>query len=73
MDNLISKDEAIKKLRLLCEEHGGVGAFAKVVGVNISAVSHQLNGDRPIQGKVANFMGLSVHKETIISYKKVTA
>ena len=73
MENLISEADAVEQLRILCEKHGGVGAFAEKVGVTVSAVSHQLNGHRPIQGKVAEFMGLTVHRETTISYKKVSA
>ena len=73
MEDLIPPEDAVERLRSLCEEHGGVGAFAKKVGVKISAVSHQLSGRRPIQGKVAKYMGLHVHREVTISYKKVKA
>jgi len=73
MENHISEEDALERLRSLCEEAGGVKAFAEKVGVTISAVSHQLHGNRPIQGKVAEHMGLTVHRETTISYKKVSA
>lgn len=73
MENLITEDDAIERLRKACEDHGGVGAFAEKVGVKISAVSHQLARRRPIQGKVAEYMGITVHRETTISYKKVSA
>lgn len=72
MEKLIPKEDAIELLRQLCDEAGGIGAFANRVGVTISAVSHQLNGHRPIQGKVAEYMGLTVHRETTIHYKKVS-
>jgi len=73
MENLISQEDAIERLRKLCDEAGGIGALAEKIGVTISAVSHQLNGHRPIQGKVAEHMGLTVHRETTIHYKKVSA
>ena len=73
MDQLITEEDARLMLRQLCEQSGGVGAFAQIVGVQISAVSHQLNGSRPIQGKVAEYMGLTVHRETTIAYKKVSS
>ena len=73
MEKLISQQEAVDQLRALCEEAGGIGALAEKIGITISAVSHQLNGHRPIQGKVAEYMGLTVHRETTISYKKVSA
>ena len=73
MDDLISQEDAIEHLRLLCEQHGGIGIFAKKLGVDISAVSHQLNGHRPIQGKVAQYMGLQVCREITLSYKKAPA
>ena len=73
MENLISQEDAIERLRKLCDEAGGIGALAEKIGVTISAVSHQLNGHRPIQGKVAEHMGLTVHRETTIRYKKVSA
>ena len=73
MQNHLSKEDAILRLRKLCDEAGGIKAFAETVGVTISAVSHQLAGRRPIQGKVAKHMGLTVHRETTISYKKVSA
>ncbi|RMH22119.1 MAG: hypothetical protein D6698_01800 [Gammaproteobacteria bacterium] len=73
MENLITEQDAVEQLRALCEEHGGVSAFAEKIGVTVSAVSHQLNGHRPIQGKVAEFMGLTIHRETTILYKKVSS
>lgn len=71
MQNHLSEDHAITLLRKLCDDAGGVKAFAEMVGVDVSAVSHQIHGRRPIQGKVAEHMGLTVHRETKISYKQV--
>lgn len=73
MVQLITEEEAVEKLRALCEEAGGVGAFADIIGVTISAVSQQLHGHKPIQGKVAEHMGLKVHRETTISYERKMA
>ncbi len=67
----MTQDQAISQLRELCDQSGGVKAFADRVGVTISAVSHQLAGRRPIQGKVAQYMGLTVQRETVLTYKKV--
>lgn len=70
MQKLITQEEAVERLRLLCEEAGGIGVFADRVGVTISAVSHQLHSNRPIQGKVAEYMGITVQRKTTITYKK---
>lgn len=69
-DGFITDEEARAKLRTLCDEAGGVGELAKIVGLSISAVSHQLHGSRPIHGKVAKHMGLSVERETTIFYRE---
>ena len=66
----LSTDEAISELRKLCDQAGGVCAFAKKVGLSPSAVSHQLNGHRPIQGKVAKYMGIKISRQTSITYKR---
>lgn len=73
MENLISEEDAIQKLRALCEEAGGVGALADKIGVSISAVSQQLNGHKPIQGRIAQYMGIEIHRETTIHYKRSSA
>lgn len=65
----ISEEEARTQLRTLCEEAGGVGIFAKSIGLTISAVSQQLHGHKPIHGKVAEHMGLRVQRETKIYYR----
>lgn len=70
MENLITQEEAVTRLQHACDEAGGVGAFAAKVGVTISAVSHQLNGHRPIQGKVAEHLGLKLQRETTLSYAR---
>lgn len=67
---MITEEQALEKLKALCDSCGGVSNFANMVGVDVSAVSHQLNRDRPIQGKVAKFMGIKVRKTTTISYVK---
>ena len=72
MEDFIPEADALAALRKLCDEAGGVKAFADKVGVTVSAVSHQLHGNRPIQGKVAEYMGLTIHRETTISYKKAS-
>ncbi|WBC28323.1 transcriptional repressor [Desulfofustis phage LS06-2018-MD02] len=66
----ITGDEARAKLRKLCDEEGGVGELARKLGLTISAVSHQLSGRRPIQGKVAKHMGLRIEKETKVYYRE---
>jgi len=73
MNHLITQEEATAKLQQACDNAGGVGAFAEQVGVTISAVSHQLHGSRPIQGKVAEHLGLRVHRETTIAYMRTEA
>ena len=70
MTHPLSQEEAIARLRTLCEEAGGVGILADKIGVHISALSQQINGHRLINGKVAEFMGLELHKETTITYKR---
>ncbi len=70
MGKLITQGEAITRLQQACDDAGGVGAFAEEIGVTISAVSHQLNGHRPIQGKVAERLGLKLHRETTLSYTR---
>lgn len=66
----LSPEEAVKMLERLCEEAGGVGLFAQSIGVTISTVSHQLAGRRPIQGKVAERMGIKAHREVTLSYRR---
>jgi DNA-binding transcriptional ArsR family regulator len=66
----ITDDEARAQLRELCNEAGGVGELARKLGLTISAVSHQLNGRRPIQGRVAEHMGLQIERETRVYYRK---
>lgn len=71
-DQLINEDEARARLRTLCEEAGGVGKFADRIGLSVSAVSHQLNGSRPIQGKVAQHMGLKTVRIKELYYREAT-
>lgn len=71
MDHLLSEEEARRRLKELCEQAGGVSNLAKEVGVTISNISMQLHGRRPIQGKLAEYMGIKSHRETIIKYKRV--
>lgn len=66
----ITRDEAINRLRLKCEEAGGVSAFAKEVGVSTGAVSQQLHGHKPIHGRVAARLGLKLKRETTIHYEE---
>ena len=68
-EDYITDEEARAKLRDLCEEAGGVGELAKKIGLTISAVSHQLNGHKPIHGRVAEYMGLKIERETKIFYR----
>lgn len=69
-DGYITDEEARAKLRELCDEAGGVGELARKLGLTISAVSHQLNGHRPIQGRVAEHMGLRIERETKVYYRE---
>ena len=69
-ENLITEEEARARLKELCQEAGGVGNLARDMGITVSAVSHQLNGHRPIQGRVAKHMGLQIERETTISYRE---
>lgn len=71
MNRSLSKDEAIKQLRALCEEAGGVGALAHKIGVHITSLSQQVNGRRPIKGKVARYMGLELEKQITVTYKRI--
>ena len=72
MNNLLSEEEAREKLRALCDEAGGVGALAELIGVTISAVSHQLHGRSPIHGRVAAYMGIKICRETTITYEDLS-
>ena len=69
-DGFITEEQARARLRELCDEAGGVGELARRIGITISAVSHQLNGHRPIHGRVAEHMGLQIQRETTISYRE---
>ena len=69
-EGCITDEEARAKLRELCDEAGGVGELARKLGLTISAVSHQLNGHRPIQGRVAEHMGLRIERETKVYYRE---
>lgn len=71
-DGYITDEEARAKLRALCDEAGGVGKLAKRIGLSISAVSQQLHGHKPIQGRVAEHMGLQVTRKTTIYYLETT-
>lgn len=70
MANSMSQKEAIAKLRALCDEAGGVGILADRIGVHISSLSQQIHGKRPLNDKVAKYMGLELHKETTVTYKR---
>lgn len=70
-EELITGKEARARLQTLCCEAGGVGKLAKIVGIGTSAVSQQLHGSRPIQGKLAKHMGLTVERETTLFYRRV--
>lgn len=69
--SLLTDTEARAKLKKLCNEAGGVGELAKTIGITISAVSQQLHGHKPIHGKVAEYMGLNIERETTIFYREV--
>jgi predicted transcriptional regulator len=69
-EGLITEQEAQVRLRSLCDEAGGVGELAKLLGITPGAVSHQLHGTRPIQGRVAEYMGLKIQRETTIHYRE---
>lgn len=70
-EELITSEEARARLRTLCHESGGVSKLARIVGIGTSSVSHQLHGSRPIQGKLARYMGLTVERETTLFYRRV--
>lgn len=71
MDQTLNEDEARARLKLACEEAGGVGALAKKLGVTIGAVSGQLHGHSIICGRVAQHLGIQVKRQTTISYRTV--
>lgn len=73
MNYPLSEEEAQAKLRSMCDEAGGVGALADKIGVDISAVSHQIHGRQKISGKVADYMGIKIHREITITYKRKSA
>lgn len=68
---LLTEEEARKRLQLLCDEVGGAAQLAQELGITSPAISHQLHGHRPIQGKVANRLGIRVERETTIMYREV--
>ena len=69
-ENLITAEDARSRLKALCEEAGGVGKLAEVIGLSISAVSQQLHGHKPIHGRVAEHMGLQIERETTVYYRE---
>ena len=71
METLITQEEATARLQKACDDAGGVGALADAIGVSISAVSHQLHGNRPIHGKVAEHLKIKIHRETTVAYTRV--
>lgn len=67
----LTPKQAIERLQRFCKEAGGPAKFAKHLGVTTSLISHMLHGRQPIHGRVAKHIGIKIHREVTISYKKL--